>query len=77
MVQAACQNTISQSCILGTQIPVVSVEVPVDPGCRYEGLPTFNHFGDSIAFVGGINKPKRVLCYDRCGRAVTSSCQSF
>ncbi len=48
------------------QIPVVSVEVPVDPGGRYGGLPHFSHFGEGISFVGGINRPKRIVCYDRC-----------
>ena len=48
------------------QIPVATVDVPVDPRGRYEGLPTFSHFGEGISFVGGINKPKRVVCFDRC-----------
>lgn len=47
------------------QIPVTSVEIEVDPGCRYEGVPCFSHFGEGIAFCGGINKPKRVVCFDR------------
>ncbi len=47
------------------KVPVVSVSVPVNPSCRYEGLPTFSHFGNTISFVGGINKPKLVQCFDR------------
>lgn len=47
------------------QVPVVSVSIPVDPSCKYEGIPCFTAFGDTILFVGGINKPKLVQCYDR------------
>lgn len=41
-------------------VPVVSKELPVDLSCRYEGLPHVASFGDTINFVGGINKPKLV-----------------
>jgi len=47
----------------------VSLQVPVDPSCEYAGLPHIDHFGETIAFVGGINKPKLVQCYDRRARA--------
>ena len=47
------------------QVPVVSVAMPVDPSCEYAGLPHFVHFGDAISFVGGINMPKLVQCFDR------------
>ncbi len=44
---------------------MVSVSIPVDPSCRYSGLACFSHFGEGITFVGGINKPKLVQCFDR------------
>jgi hypothetical protein len=44
---------------------VVSVSIPVDPSCSYSGLACFSHFGEGITFVGGINKPKLVQCFDR------------
>ena len=47
------------------QVPVVSVAVPVDPSGEYAGLPHFVQFGDAISFVGGINMPKLVQCFDR------------
>ena len=49
-------------------VPVVSAPVEVDPSCRYDNLPYFTHFGDSISFVGGINKPKLIQCFDSTGR---------
>ena len=48
-------------------VPVVSAPVEVDPSCRYAHLPHFSHFGDSISFVGGINKPKLIQCFDSAG----------
>lgn len=48
-------------------VPVVSAPVAVDPSGRYEGLPHFTHFGDGISFVGGINKPKLIQCFDSAG----------
>lgn len=48
-------------------VPVVSAPVEVDPSCRYADLPHFSHFGDSISFVGGINKPKLIQCFDSAG----------
>ena len=48
-------------------VPVVSAPVEVDPSCRYAHLPLFSHFGDSISFVGGINKPKLIQCFDSAG----------
>jgi len=47
------------------QVPIVSLQVPVDTSCEYAGLPYIDHFGETIAFVGGINKPKLVQCFDR------------
>ena len=47
------------------QVPVVSMSVPVDPSCKYDDLACFSAFGDTIQFVGGINKPKLVQCFDR------------
>ena len=47
------------------QVPVVSVSIPVDPSCKYEGLACFASFGDTIQFVGGINKPKLVQCFEK------------
>ena len=44
---------------------MVSVAVPVDPSGEYAGLPHFVQFGDAISFVGGINMPKLVQCFDR------------
>lgn len=41
-------------------VPVVSEEVDVDPSCRYEDIIYLTTFGDSVTFVGGINKPKLV-----------------
>ena len=41
-------------------VPVITREVDVDPGGRYEGLPHFSHFGDQIKFVGGVNRPKLI-----------------
>lgn len=49
-------------------VPVVSAPVEVDPSCRYDNLPHFSHFGDSISFVGGINKPKLIQCFDSAGQ---------
>ncbi|KAK9825683.1 hypothetical protein WJX81_003257 [Elliptochloris bilobata] len=49
------------------QVPVVSVHVPVDPSCAYADLPHFVQFGETIAFVGGINMPKLVQCFDSAG----------
>lgn len=49
-------------------VPVVSAPVEVDPSCRYANLPHFTHFGDSISFVGGVNKPKLIQCFDSAGR---------
>ena len=46
-------------------MPVVSVAVPVDPSGEYVGLAHFVQFGDAISFVGGINMPKLVQCFDR------------
>ena len=48
-------------------VPVVSAPIAVDPSGHYEGLPHFTHFGDSISFVGGINKPKLIQCFDSAG----------
>ena len=48
-------------------VPVVSAPVQVDPSCRYDNLPHFSHFGDRISFVGGINKPKLIQCFDSGG----------
>ena len=45
---------------------MVSVSVPVDPSCKYDNLACFSTFGDTVQFVGGINKPKLVQCFDRC-----------
>lgn len=55
-------------------MPVVSVQVPVDPSGEYARLPHFVEFGEKIAFVGGINMPKLVQCFDR--RARTCTCQA-
>ena len=44
---------------------MVSLSVPVDPSCKYNNLASFSTFGDTIQFVGGINKPKLVQCFDR------------
>ena len=41
-------------------VPVVSKEVAVDPSCRYDNLAYLVGFGDTMSFVGGINKPKLV-----------------
>ena len=41
-------------------LPVVSKSVEVDPSCKYADLPHFAGFGDSISFVGGVNRPKLV-----------------
>ena len=41
-------------------VPVVSKDVDVDPSCRYEDIAYLTAFGDSMTFVGGINKPKLV-----------------
>ncbi|BDA48015.1 Serine-protein kinase ATM [Coccomyxa sp. Obi] len=49
------------------KVPVVSVSIPVDPSCTYAGLACFSHFGEGITFVGGINKPKLVQCFDSTG----------
>lgn len=49
-----------------SRVPIVSRQIPVDPGGRYDDLPYFTHFGDAVRFVGGINKPKLVECFDRC-----------
>ena len=49
-------------------VPVVSAPVEVDPSCCYSDLPYFTHFGDSISFVGGINKPKLIQCFDSAGQ---------
>ena len=51
-------------------VPIVSKEVQVDPSGRYEDITTLAAFGDSMSFVGGINKPKLVrpcFCRDQCG----------
>ena len=48
-------------------VPVVSAPLAVDPSCAYHHLPHFTHFGDSISFVGGINKPKLIQCFDSTG----------
>ena len=45
---------------------MVSVSIPVDPSCKYDQLACFSTFGDTVQFVGGINKPKLVQCFDRC-----------
>eukprot|EP00884_Botryococcus_braunii_P019002 jgi/Botrbrau1/5786/Bobra.0155s0009.1 len=50
-----------------TKLPVVSRQLPVDPSARYEGFAHFDSFGDTIRFVGGINKPKLVECFDSNG----------
>ena len=49
-------------------VPVVSAPVELDPSCRYDNLPHFTHFGDTISFVGGVNKPKLIQCFDSAGR---------
>ncbi len=59
--QCLCERQEPDLC----QVPVVSVSIPVDPSCEYEGLACFASFGDTIQFVGGINKPKLVQCFDR------------
>ena len=41
-------------------VPVVSKEVPIDPSGRYDNLAYLVAFGDTMSFVGGINKPKLV-----------------
>ena len=41
-------------------VPVVSKELTVDPSCRYEEITYTSSFGDTMTFVGGINKPKLV-----------------
>lgn len=41
-------------------VPVVSKEVAVDPSCQYDGIAHLTSFGDTMTFVGGINKPKLV-----------------
>lgn len=51
-------------------VPVITRDVEVDPGGRYEGLPHFSHFGDQIKFVGGVNRPK--LIQVRCCRHVAA-----
>ena len=61
-------DNVHQAWLMLAQIPVVSVEVAVDPGGRYGDLPHFSHFGEGITFVGGINRPKRIVCYDRCAQ---------
>ena len=55
------------------QVPVVSVSIPVDPSCNYEGLACFTSFGETIQFVGGINKPKLVQCFDRYAYSLSTN----
>ncbi len=45
-------------------VPLVSYTLEVDPECRYEGLPHFVRFHDTVTFVGGVNKPKLVQVGD-------------
>lgn len=41
-------------------VPIVSKEVEIDASCQYDNIATLMSFGDSMSFVGGINKPKLV-----------------
>ncbi|KAK9806879.1 hypothetical protein WJX72_005975 [[Myrmecia] bisecta] len=48
-------------------VPLPSVSLPVDPAATYTDFAHFNGFGDKIQFVGGINRPKLVVCLDNLG----------
>ncbi len=59
-------------------VPVITREVEVDPGGRYEGLPHFSHFGDQIKFVGGVNRPKLIqACCSTEGRKTRDGCMTL
>lgn len=44
-------------------VPIVSKDVEVDPSGRYDNIAYLSAFGDSMSFVGGINKPKLVSSF--------------
>jgi hypothetical protein len=44
--------------------PIVTKELPIDPGCRYDDFPHLVGFGETITFVGGINQPKLVRFFE-------------
>lgn len=50
-------------------VPVVSLQIPVDPSGRYTGLCKVVDFDDKIKFAGGINAPKVIKCIDDHGVA--------
>ena len=50
-------------------VPIVSAPIQPDASCQYADLPHFSHFGDSVRYVGGINAPKLIHCYDSHGHA--------
>jgi hypothetical protein len=43
-----------------SHVPILSAVLPVDPACSYASIRHFAKFGDTIKFVGGINKPKLI-----------------
>ena len=43
---------------------MITADIDVEPSGAYEIEP-MARFGDTIRFVGGINKPKLVECYSR------------
>jgi len=52
-----------------TRCPLVSKEMPVDPSGAYADFPHVVGYGETITFVGGINRPKLVSIFtiDRGG----------
>ncbi|KNC99195.1 uncharacterized protein SPPG_05451 [Spizellomyces punctatus DAOM BR117] len=55
----------------GLDVPIATVEHPVNRSCRYDDLPRIQGFKGNFAVPGGINMPKRVDCVGTDGNIYT------
>ncbi|TPX67003.1 hypothetical protein SpCBS45565_g04110 [Spizellomyces sp. 'palustris'] len=55
----------------GLDVPIATVEHPVNRSCGYEDLPRIQGFKGNFAVPGGINMPKRLDCVGTDGNIYT------
>lgn len=59
------------------RVPVLSVPLPPQPDCVYEGLPYITRVRPDVSFVGGNNVPKLLVVEDNMRRVIPCSFQRW
>lgn len=50
------------------KIPVATAPPPIDLECRYEKIPTLHRYRSKYKILGGLHRPKRMICFDSLGK---------